>query len=314
MKNAIFLCEASLEIGTGHVVRSLSLAKFLQKQGYNCAFSSSNKSRELISEINYFDSISLKSLLNCKINADFLIIDNYKLDEKFETSFKKRGVKIIVIDDLANRKHNCNILIDQNYGTKISDYQTLVNQDCKLLTGTNYAILRQEFLDLREKALTKRQNNQDIKKILVNFGGSDVNNHTLSALKTIENSNFIGEIEVVLGFESIHLNSIQYFSKRSRNKINIHHKANMAKLILECDIGLGAGGTSTWERCCLGLPTFIIKIADNQNKIFDAVGFKGTFQEFLNLAKENYQDLIAEIKDLVDGKGTSRIYKEIKKL
>lgn len=311
MKTAIFSCEASLSIGTGHVVRCITLANFLENKGWKCFFATSNASYNLIKNLEKFTQIQPQEFYENPKNCNLLIVDNYNLDEKYENHFRNFAQKILVIDDLANRNHDCDILLDQNLGTKIEDYKNLVSHNCEILAGTKYCLIREEFLELREQALKKRLTTKSIANMLVNFGGSDLRNHSLNALTEIEKSKFNGEINVVLGFNAVNLKTIEDFSRKSKNRIAIHKQANMAKLIYDSDIAYAAGGTSTWERCCLGLPTYMIKIADNQEKIFAQLGFEEGFEKFYNEAAKNYQKFFNEIKDLVDGQGVLRVYSSI---
>ncbi len=311
MKTAIFSCEASLNIGTGHVIRCITLANFLENKGWKCFFATSNESYNFIKNLEKFTQIQPQEFYKNPQNCDLLIVDNYNLDEKYESHFREFAQKILVIDDLANRKHNCDILLDQNIGSKVEDYENLVGKNCEILAGTKYCLLREEFLELRQKALEKRSTTKNIANILVNFGGSDLKNHSLNALQEIEKSKFSGEINVVLGFDAVNLKTIEEFAQKSKNKITIHKQANMAKLIYDADIAFAAGGTSTWERCSLALPTYMVKIADNQGKIFTKLGFNGNFEEFYYKVSANYQKFFNEIKDLVDAQGTQRIYSSI---
>lgn len=303
-KTALFKAEASLNIGTGHIMRCMVLADLLTDIGWKCSFISSQKSYDLISKLNRFDHISPEQDLE---HHDLLVVDNYDLDESYENHARKFAKLILVIDDLANRKHNCDILLDQNLGSKAEDYKNLVNSDCKILAGSNYCLLRPEFSKLRRAALVKRSQTKNIKKILVNFGGSDLNNHTKKALLELEKSSFRGEVEVVLGFNAPHFDEIQNFAQSSQNKITIHKQADMAKLIFEADMAVAAGGTSAWERCCLGLPTFLIKIADNQDKIFKELGSNDSFEEFYLKLLDNYQTQVKKISNYVDGEGANRV-------
>lgn len=310
-KIALFRTEAALEIGTGHVMRCMVLAESLTNIGWKCSFISSQTSYDLIPNLNQFARIEPEKFWNSTIKHELLIFDHYGLDESYENHFRKYAEKILVIDDLANRKHNCDFLLDQNLGTEIEDYKNLVNSDCKILAGTNYCLLRPEFSQLRQAALKKRSQTKIIKKILVNFGGSDINNHSENALREIEKSDFCGEVEVVLGFNAMHLEKIQNFAKNSKNKITIHKQADMARLIFEADAAIAAGGTSAWERCCLGLPTYIVKIADNQEKIFKELGSADSFNKFYLKLLDNYQAQVKKIANYVDGKGANRVISSI---
>lgn len=306
-KTAIFYLEASLKIGTGHAMRCLVLSHQLQQNNWLCQFATSQESYELIENLKNFTRIEPKDLWHNPIPCDLMVFDNYNLDENHEKHFRAFARKILVIDDLANRHHDCDIILDQNLGTKIKDYKNLVNDNCIILAGPSFCLLRKEFEALREASLKKRLSTEIIRRILVNFGGTDLKNHTFKALQEIEKSNFIGEIDVVLGFKAIHLKEILSFAAKSKNKINVHQQANMSQLIYEADIAVAAGGTSTWERCCLGLPTYLVKIADNQEKIFQQLGFDGDFAKFYYECSQNYQEFVAKIIDIADGKGASRV-------
>ena len=308
----VFICESSLDIGTGHVMRCITLANAFRLFDYDILFATSKTSTNLIDKLNNFKIIDPQIFINNPIQSDLIVIDNYQVDYIFEEQIRKHTNKILVIDDLFNRKHNCDILLDQNLGVKKSFYKNLVNKNCKILVGTKYALLRPEFLEFRKLMFRKRKSTKEITKILVNFGGSDLNNYCLKVLKMIEESNFKGEVNVILGFKAIHLNEIKEFANNSKNKIIIHHQADMAQMIFDADIGIGAGGSSTWERCCLGLPTYLFKIADNQEFIFKKLGQNISFNEFLLDANNNYYKLVKKISKLVDGKGVDRITKLIR--
>ena len=310
-KLVFFRCDGSLQIGAGHVMRCICLATALEKKGYECIFVANPESYEIIDKLKSFPRLNPEDFFTKKPQCDLLVIDNYSLDINYEKNFKNSAKKILVIDDLADREHFCDILIDQNLGTKIEDYKNLVNENCKILVGSKYCILREEFSKLRSQAEEKRKQTKQIKKILINFGGNDLYNHCLKALDMVEKSNFSGDIDVVLGFNPLHLSSISDFAKKSKNKINIHYNANMAQMILEADLAIAAGGTSTWERLCLLLPTYLIKIANNQEKIFDfmekIISSTQSFNEYLQYLSNNYQEICFKQKSLVDGNGVIKI-------
>lgn len=306
-KRALISCEASLQIGTGHVMRCLVLADELKKNGFDVTFITSATSANLISDLARFPQITSEDFFLNPAAQDLLVVDNYSLDALYEKRFRKYVKTILVIDDLANRKHDCDILLDQNLGTKKDDYRDFVSADCQILAGANYCLLRPEFSALRDEAIKKRSETKSVKKILVNFGGSDINNHSLAALRLIENSNFVGEVDVVLGFNAPNFDSVADFAVKSRNKITVHKRANMSELILAADAAIAAGGTSAWERCCLALPTYIIKIADNQEKIFRELGYKMDFNEFISSLNSDYQKHVSRIVNYVDGLGVKRV-------
>ncbi len=168
----------------------------------------------------------------------------------------------MVIDDLANRKHNCDIILDQNYYADMKlRYQGLVPKYCNQLLGPEYALLRKEFY-VAKKTLRKRSGT--IKNILVFFGGSDPSNETgktLEALIQLKTTDLA--INVVVGASNPHKDSLKLIC--DINNFNyLCQVSNMAQLMAEADLAIGAGGTTTWERCFLELPSIVIAIAENQ--------------------------------------------------
>jgi UDP-2,4-diacetamido-2,4,6-trideoxy-beta-L-altropyranose hydrolase len=200
--------------------------------------------------------------------CDLLVIDNYDIDEVYEKHFRASAKKIMVIDDLANRQHDCDILLDQTFGRESEDYKNLVPSHCNILAGSDYVLLRKEFIHLRSKALEKRRKTTQVNRILVSMGGGDQSSYTLKALDMIKDSGFQGAIDVVLGFHTKGTSQIRRFLETLPNASTIHVNADMPKLMYDADLAIGASGSSVWERCCLGLPQVLVKTACNQKKIY----------------------------------------------
>ncbi len=322
--NIQFRADASSKIGSGHIRRCLTLAEAIKRHGpHKIQFISDlNGTEHLIGNINKL-GIDLKnpSHNNFPENTDWLIIDSYDIDKKWEKQKSDITDKIFVIDDLANRQHHCHLLLDQNfYSDANTRYQKLVPKQCKLLLGPQYSLLRNEFLTF--KNCTNRDINK-LNKLLVNFGGTDPAGMTLKTLNLIKGFKF--EINVVVGKGVPSLDQIKKLCEAHEN-MNLHiQTSEMARLIYEADLAIAANGTSTWERCCLGLPTISISIADNQvdlsNHLHKLGGCfyvgKHTDKDIgdkilnqLNLCREN-PNLLQEqsniIKKLTDGNGANKI-------
>lgn len=263
--NILIYADASHDIGTGHVMRCLALADFLKEKGCYIIFMTNTflpgNMSPLITSKGY--KIVEPSIGNIPTGTDLLIVDNYSIDEKFEAAARQRAKSIMVIDDLANRKHDCDILLDQNlYNNSERRYEGLVPKHCCLVLGSKYAILRDEFSQER-KILRKRDGR--VNRILVNFGGIDHVDMTSKVLDLLKNYKI--DVDVVMGKSSPHLDKVAAVCSRN-NHFNLHvNTSEMAKLIAEADMAIAAGGTSVWERCCLGLPSIIVAIADNQVEI-----------------------------------------------
>ena len=293
--NIVFRVDSSTEMGVGHLMRCLTLAGEFQNKNHKVTFICRELQGNIINLIRH-KVISL--LVNSDFwsddlylgllgvtqeqdaeqvikvipkNTDLLIVDNYALDEMWHKKLRQYTDKIIVIDDLANKKFDCDILLNQNLGSQVESYKGKVPNNCELLLGCDYALLRPEFKKLRERALEKRKNTKNIKNILISMGGSDIKNITYDILQQLD-SNF--NVVVVLGSTSPHNAMIENYVKNKNIKVIVNAK-NMAELMLEADLSIGASGSTNWERLCLGLPSLIFTVAENQikfSKILDELG------------------------------------------
>ena len=292
----VFRVDASLNMGTGHVMRCLTLAQVLKDNGANVEFicrkhegnliDKVRASEFIIHELEVFEETEVDDKLahSCWLGAtqqqdaddcidilkaeklDWLIVDHYALDEEWQKRLKPYCEKLMVIDDLADRKHQCDILLDQTFGRQKKDYSALTPEDCKLLLGSQYALLRPEFAKWRVCSL-ERRNNPKFKRLLVNMGGVDVDNITENVLDELKMCNLPNDIHItiVMGGSAPHLESVEFKASTLPYKTEVKvDVGNMAEIMSNSDIAIGAAGSTTWERCCLGLPTIQIVIAKNQ--------------------------------------------------
>ncbi|MCP3930697.1 MAG: UDP-2,4-diacetamido-2,4,6-trideoxy-beta-L-altropyranose hydrolase [Bacteroidetes bacterium] len=355
--NILVRVDSSFKIGTGHSVRCLTLANALQVQGHDAYFicrdlkgninqsvvdqghplfllpppekkfvsqqddTTHAKLLEVQWQQDYNETSKMVQNIDCKF--DWLVVDSYALDYRWESSFRQNVNKIMVIDDLADRKHDCDMLLDQNYHSNLNGrYTGLVPFACRLFLGPKYAILRPEFLQERQNL---PQRDHAVQRILVFFGGVDPGNETGKALKALEilDSSDI-DVDVVIGSLNPNRSKILEQSQALPYVLCHEHVENMAQFMGRADLAIGAGGTTTWERCCLGLPSLIEILAENQTAI--AQGIEKTnagrncglaqdvTPEFLS--KEIHNLMISKTEllgysktssDLVDGEGASRV-------
>jgi UDP-2,4-diacetamido-2,4,6-trideoxy-beta-L-altropyranose hydrolase len=292
--NIAFRTDASKQIGTGHFMRCLALADELKKQGAQISFVSHNLpvhlSDLLIDRGVEYKPLSMVTMkepgdelahahwlatnqaqdANSTLRAlgnqswDWIVVDHYALDARWEGALRGNCKKLIVIDDLADRKHDCDVLIDQNYYADMHNrYTSKVPAHCQLLLGPTYALLRKEF-GILHKQIKPREGH--VRKILVFFGGVDASNHTSSAIKALAKLNCQQQVDVVIGAN--HPNCLQLQQDCAEYGYVCHVQTNqMAELMAEADLAIGAGGTATWERCCLGLPALTLCLAENQRKL-----------------------------------------------
>ena len=205
---------------------------------------------------------------------DWLIVDHYGLDIKFEDFIANIGFNVGVIDDLVNRKHNCKFLIDQTCGRQELEYKALVDRDTVVMTGQDYCMLRPEFLKLRESSLARRRQFKTIKNLFINFGSTDPTNVTSKVIDTINEASklFDYNIVVAVGSNTLHLDLVKSSVANFLGEITLIIDAqNMSELMFEADVAIGAAGATTWERCALGLPTVIIQTAANQSTVISRI-------------------------------------------
>lgn len=297
--NIVIRTDSSLEIGTGHVMRCLTLAKqlrcngadisficrdfpgnsiyFIQQQGFKVfTLTTLNKQHNLQWTINQWDkdAAETKEILNTfNKTVDLLIVDHYGLDSKWEYEFRKSIKNIMVIDDLANRPHDCDLLLDQNYYLDMQNrYNGLVSDSCFKLLGPNNVLLRDEFLSIEVEKVNR---NGSINNILIFFGGTDPTGETMKVLKAVKELNRCDiEYTVIVGVANPQRKEIQQICRQMPNVTFHCQVTNMAELMKKSDLAIGAGGSTTWERCYLGLPSIVVIVAENQKEVIHAVAEK----------------------------------------
>ena len=333
----VFRVDSSSEMGSGHLMRCLTLANELKQKKYEIVFICRDLMGNLILLINYpvlvlskndnFQSDELyinwlgatqeqdaeHTIQAIPKNTDLLIVDSYALDEIWHRRLRPYTKKIMVIDDLVDRQFDCDVLLNQNLGIQIKDYKNQVPNDCELLLSCDYALLRPEFSNFREKALIKRQNTRKIKNILISMGGFDLTNKTYEILQDIsDNLNIV----VVLGGSSPHNKMIKSYAKYKENVQVFIDTDNISELMYDADLAIGAGGSTTWERCSMGLPTLLYVLAENQRKIAENLeqlgavkivdDFKLNLQNILNNL-DFWQSMSHNAQVICDGMGVKRI-------
>lgn len=321
----IFRVDASNKIGTGHVMRCLTLAakipnaefictetdgnliEFIRAKGFKTHALKTGKENEQYCFHsnwleNHWQDDAAQTAAIAK-GADWLVVDHYAIDERWEKLLRPQVRKIMLIDDLADRKHDCDFLLDQNYYEGMeSRYNNLVPANCVKLLGPKYALLRDEFLEARKNLQRKFDG---IKKIFITFGGVDATNETEKVLEKLKDKNY--QITAITGAKNY--TNLQEKFGSYKNITLLERSSEVAKLMLEADLAIGAGGSTTWERCGLGLPTIIYSIAENQNKVVsDLVSYgAATNCKIEDLEQIDLRGISAKCLELVDCKGTQKV-------
>ena len=273
---AIFRADAGFEIGGGHVFRCLTLADVLAANGWTCVFVSTNltsvavpslrQSQHKVIEIDQHDAASPDPVEKSG-PAALLIVDHYGLNHEFETACRPFVDRIMVIDDVPNRSHDCDLILDQTLGRTPADYLGLVAPDATHLLGPDFALIRPTFASLRKKTLKRHRDR--IERVFVSFGAVDpLDLCSTAAMAAIEAS--VECVDIAVSSSCQHLDSLFRFDKVVKG-ITVHVDADIAELMSKADLAIGAMGSMSWERCCLGLPSIGMVIADNQREIANAL-------------------------------------------
>lgn len=355
-KYIIFRVDASFEIGTGHFMRCLTLALDIKrkKPNYKLLFLYRNCFPLLLqildvngiehTELNTFtkkycdyktdvnniysnwlgvsqkqDAEDTKSVLKEK-NVVLLIVDHYALSLKWENELNLFTEKMLVIDDLANRSHNCDYLLDQNlYTNQNSRYIGKVNHSCKLMLGPRYALLRPEFKKIRAKTSTR----SILESVLVAFGGVDLDSHTSMALQVLKKAR-LKKVDIIVSQNNPNIKKIT--SLANNYNYNIHIQTTEIHTLMAInDLAIGASGATSWERCCVGLPCVCFPVAQNQIEICRNLEAKRAVYAIHNYESKNLFEQVSSAIDffrndpnalsdmsencykIVDGKGVDRV-------
>lgn len=318
--NILFRADASIQIGTGHIMRCLTLADMLKANSKTITFITNKDTASLsrlILERGYFHETILNNLQSgideWKTDAiqtieiikkmsnpvDLLVVDHYMLDTKWEEQLKGYANRLMVIDDLANRKHYCDFLLDQNFYLNLEDrYNLLVPRWCKKLLGPKFALLRQEFKSAKDCI----QRSEDINRILVFFGGTDPTGETIKVLQAFQKINLKHvNIDVVTGVNNPKNNEIRELCDRYQYNYFCQIN-NMAEFMCKADLSIGAGGSTTWERCMLGLASITIAVAENQIEILKDLQSRKVVHHLGWWSSVSEEDVISSLKLLMNNK------------
>lgn len=289
--------DASADIGSGHVMRCLTLAEALREKNVQTLFISREHPGNL-NDLIEMRGFPVKRLLPAEMpsssssllhaswlgadertdaeqtiealkqwgSVDWLVVDHYALDAAWETSMRDHVNKIMVIDDLADRAHDCDMLLDQNLVAQFrSRYSNKVPEHCAMLLGPEYALLNPVYADLHQRVFPRVGK---IQRILIFFGGSSqakLTGRALSAFLQLGRADI--EVDVVLAGDDP---DAQFIRDQAHGHPNIHlhgHLPTLARLMAKADLAIGGGGATSWERLCLGLPSLVVTLAENQGPI-----------------------------------------------
>jgi len=329
-----FRVDASLQIGTGHVMRCFTLAEGLRENGSECRFICREHQGNLIDFVREkgFETVTLtnneiitqqdtvdissssehRTWLGCDWQTDaeqtsstlevtypdWLVVDHYALDVDWEMKLRPYCKRIMVIDDMADRMHECDLLLDQNFVEDMeSRYLDKVPEACTLLLGLDYALLQPVYAEMHRSVQARKT----VKRILIYFGGADQSNLTASAISAILQLNRPDiEVDVVTSSKNPQLGAIQ---KQILNIDNIQLHCDLptlAYLMLNADLAVGAGGFTNWERLSLGLPALVVTLAENQRLVASNLNNLGLIKWIGNVDEVDTQKIMSELKRILE--------------
>jgi UDP-2,4-diacetamido-2,4,6-trideoxy-beta-L-altropyranose hydrolase len=345
--------DSGAHIGSGHLMRCLTLAGELRQRGAQVSFVSREHDGHLIDQVE--DAAYIVHRLPGPASAstpaadrldwlgvaqrqdagetvralggqryDWLVVDHYGIDAEWEKSVRTNAERVMVIDDLADRLHDSDLLLNQNYlsTTSAHRYVNRVPEHCRCMLGPRYALLQPIYRQLRQ-VLPARDGS--VRRILVFFGAHDATRSIVAVLHALQRPEFAGiAIDAVPGSDPETAAVLRSVARNHPN-VMIHERLpSLAGLIARADLGIGAGGATTWERACLGLPSVVATTADNQVEIARALAADG-FIIFVGSStmrsSEMWQSSLAEVlgdreqlirlgrraRGLTDGYGASRV-------
>jgi UDP-2,4-diacetamido-2,4,6-trideoxy-beta-L-altropyranose hydrolase len=325
--NIVFRADASPQIGTGHVMRCLALAAELRDRGASVGFVCRYLPEYLAQQIRKqgweclllprpdeayaplqddpphaeWLGVSWQRDAEETVRAldgrevDWIVVDHYAIDHRWHREVRSCASRIMVLDDLADRRYQCDILQDQTYGRSEKQYRELVSPSTRLLLGAGNALLRPEFSRLRRTALEARRKRTGVQRILVTMGGVDSANVTSVVLEGLTGVDWPEKpvVDVVLGNGAPHLQEVKAQAEACELSVCVHSNVrNMSELMQQADLAIGAGGSTSWERCCLGLPSLLVELAENQREVVASLDRAGAA---IALALQNLQQEIAAV-------------------
>ncbi len=340
--------DAGALIGSGHVRRSLTLADALRAGGAKITFvcrAHPGHLADLIRAEGYEcrllpvvdasgagyvawlgarleqDAADAAAIARELGHVDLLLTDHYAIGNDWQRTVRPAVSWIMAIDDLANRSHDADVVLDQNFGRTAAMYAPLVPAACRVLAGPRYALLRSEFAAARPAALARRKNFTGVRRVLVSLGGMDPQNLTERVVRLLAAARGGQPVIVttVIG-DGRQVEALRRAAAGMDIEVLVG-ASNMAELMRDADVAIGGMGGTAWERCALGLPTLALIVADNQRPAAVRMQTAGLLVDalmpdeldedalcrLLTLDLQTYAALSAAVAAQCDGEGAARV-------
>ena len=328
MANALFRCDGGPDIGLGHVMRCRALAAAFIARGWNCWFAMTAETAALDGEPepiivpSGLEGASAVATAIATRNIECLVVDHYRLDASFETAARGPAKIVVAIDDLANRRHECDMIVDSNPGRTAADYAGLAAADTRLLLGAHYVLLGRQFAARRPTQAKPAPMRPQ--RLLITLGGADPENFSACVLAALRHTGNIAEqVLLVIGPANPHRDRLIIEAAEIGVECVID-PTDLADWMSESDMAVTAGGVTCSELICLGVPVVVLLTADNQRAIGRAVDEAGAGIVLDGAQGKNPRNIAAAMaklatdqalrrrmasrgRALVDGRGAERV-------
>lgn len=334
----IFRADGGTQTGLGHVMRSLALARYIHAQGEEVYFLTNASSQGVFQDLGIMPRILTATTGSAEdlhytqallTSESWVVLDGYSFGPAYQQALRASGAHVLVIDDNHEQSHYCaDILVNQNLHAPLLTYR--VDTVCHRLLGSDYVLLRPEFLQVRQAHRQVQLHTPS--QVLLSLGGGDAQNLTLALLQGLEDIPEMLVLTVLVGATNPHLASLQAFQQISRHALQIEVNSSCVPDWMNwADIGVMAGGSTCWESCFMGLPGVLWTLADNQSRIAQSLHdrqlmyafgeytpakllpFRKKIRELLQLPSV-LQEYIGRLQSLVDGRGAQRVYTVMQKV
>ena len=338
--NFLLRTEASVAIGSGHVMRCLALAQAFKDAGEFASFAMSQTTpaveqrlrgegfeiMRVAAQVGSAADAGETATLAGRASASWVVVDGYEFGAEYQASLRSRGLKVLFIDDNGHAAHYpAEIVLNQNAHASEALYRSR-GLSTRVLLGPRYALLRREFTAWRE---WKRGIQANAGNVLVTMGGSDPEDFTSKAVEGLRGAGSGVRIRVLVGGSNPHAAALERLRTAGENSIQVIKDAtDMPKQMSWADVAVAAAGSTCLEMCLMGLPALLIDLAENQTPIAKELARRGTAYYLGNLKTVTTSQIGAETRrllksaaersamsqrarELVDGQGAERVVREL---
>ncbi|MCC6642348.1 MAG: UDP-2,4-diacetamido-2,4,6-trideoxy-beta-L-altropyranose hydrolase [Deltaproteobacteria bacterium] len=335
MPNALFRCDGGARIGIGHVTRCGALAAALEERGWRCWFATTRETAPLLSARRAIivpagsrGAKAVARVVSAK-QIDCLVVDHYGLDAAFERAARATARMVVVIDDLGDRPHDCDVIVDPGPLRRVGHRAGRSAGGARLLSGLRHALLRQEIADLRRGHGRRRAESRG--HLLVTMGGADPAGLSGSILAALPADSETGLRTVLVVGPANRQRGKLVGAAAARGLEVVVDPPDLPRRMAAASLVITAGGTTCWELACLGVPAIVAVAAENQRRGARAMRRAGAGIVFEDTSERAVRGIAAAVRRLardhprrrrmasagrrlVDGRGAARVAQAVTRM